>query len=58
MWETFAGLVALALGIWAWWAKNNDAKKKADEARRKEIHDAVHSGDVSRIHAIVDRMRK
>jgi uncharacterized protein HemX len=57
MWSAIAGIAALGLAIFAWWAKQNDSKTKERESRKQEIKDAVKSGDISRIHSIIDRLR-
>lgn len=51
-------LISLASTVLVWWIKaNND--DKAEKSRRKEdIKDAVFSGDVSRINAVIQRLRK
>jgi len=58
MWTAIATIAALLLSIWTWWMKNNDGKKKAKEANDKERKDDIASGDIGRIHARIDRLRK
>jgi hypothetical protein len=51
-------LLSLAGSVFIWWSKQ-DAEKKAENAqRKKDIHEAVFSGDVSRINAVIQRLRK
>lgn len=51
-------LLSLASSVFVWWVKNDQDKKKRLAERKQEIKDAVYSGDVSRIHAIIDGLRK
>lgn len=51
-------LISLIGSVFVWWVKQ-DAEDKAKKAeRKKEIKDAVFSGDVSRIHAVIDGLRR
>ena len=58
-WISIIGLT-LTFGILLinWFVKHNDRKLKEKDDRKKEIKDAVASGDVSRIHRIIDQLRK
>lgn len=51
-------LLSLASSVFVWWVKNDQDKKKRLAERKQEIKDAVYSGDVSRIHAVIDGLRK
>jgi uncharacterized Tic20 family protein len=51
-------LVSLFGSLFVWWVKQDADKKALNAERKKEIKDAVYSGDVARIHAVIDRMRK
>jgi hypothetical protein len=51
-------LLQLAGALLVWWIKADADKKKAQAERKQEIKDAVFSGDVSRINAVVQRLRK
>ena len=51
-------LLSLASSVFVWWIKNDTEKKKAVADRKQEIKDAVYSGDVARINAIVDQLRR
>lgn len=53
-----AGFLSLVLVIAkAIIGKEADRKKKEEQVD-KEIHDAIASGDIGRVHSIIDRMRK
>lgn len=46
----------MAIGL-TWYLTNNSASKAEKDARKKEIHEAIASNDIARIHACIDRMR-
>lgn len=50
-------IISLMGSIFVWWIKQDADKKALNAERKKEIKDAVYSGDVSRIHAIIDGLR-
>lgn len=50
-------LVSLFGSLFVWWVKQDADKKALDAERKKEIKDAVYSGDISRIHRIIDGLR-
>lgn len=52
------GILSLVGSIFAWWMKNDAEKKKRVAERKQEIKDAVTSGDVSRLHSIIDGLRR
>jgi hypothetical protein len=51
-------LLGLFMTVLSWWMKNDSAKKEEKDATKKEIHEAIASGDVGRINAIVQRLRR
>lgn len=56
---TVIGLILyLLVGIFQWWTKRNDAKQKAKDDLKKEIDDSIKSGDVSRINATIQQLRR
>lgn len=56
---TVIGLILyLLVGIFQWWTKRNDAKQKAKDDLKKQIDDSVKSGDVSRINATIQQLRR
>jgi hypothetical protein len=50
-------LLSLFATVFTWWIKNQSTKKEEKDATKKEIHEAIASKDVSRIHAVIDRLR-
>ena len=50
-------LLSLAGSVFVWWVKNDSDKKKRVAERKQEIKDAVYSGDVSRINALIQQLR-
>ena len=56
--KVILALLSLASSVFIWWIKNDTEKKKAVADRKEEIKDAVYSGDVARINAIVDGLRR
>jgi len=50
--------VQLALEVFKWWVGSRSDASKHKEAMRKEISDAVNSGDVSSINALIVRLRQ
>lgn len=56
--QLLVGIIALALLWTTWWFKRQDAIKKERSDAKKAISDAIASGDISRIHAIIDGLRK
>lgn len=56
--KLFISILSLAGSVFIWWVKNDAEKKKRLAERKKEIHEAVYSGDVSRINSIVQQLRK
>ena len=55
--KVLLAILGLASAVFAWWVKADSEKKKKIQDRKQEIKDAVESGDVSRIHRIIDRLR-
>jgi flagellar basal body-associated protein FliL len=55
--KLFLAMLSLATSIFVWWMKNDSEKKKKVSDERKEIKDAVNSGDVARINAVIQRLR-
>lgn len=55
--KVILALLSLASSVFVWLVKNDSEKKKKIAERKKEIKDAVYSGDVARIHAIIDGLR-
>ena len=51
-------LLSLAGSVFVWWAKNDSEKKKKVAERKQEIKDAVYSGDIARLHSVIDKLRK
>jgi hypothetical protein len=51
-------LISLLGSIFVWWIKQDEEKKKRVSERKQEIKDAVYSGDVGRLHAVIDSLRK
>lgn len=54
MWQAIAGLFAFLLAVLAWLKD----RQRESVRRKQEIKDNVESGDVSRIHATIDRLRR
>jgi uncharacterized Tic20 family protein len=50
-------LISLIGPIIAWMIKNDAESKQEKKERKQEIKDAIASGDISRIHAVIDRLR-
>lgn len=50
-------LITLGILFFSWWTNKDAAKQKERDATEKEISDAVASGDISRINAIIQRLR-
>lgn len=50
-------LLSLATSIFVWFVKNDSEKKKKVADERKEIKEAVYSGDIARINAIINKLR-
>lgn len=58
-WCSVIGLaLVLSIMVLKWWFAKNDKREKEKADAKKEISDAVASGDVARIHRIIDRMRR
>ncbi len=53
-----AGFISLVLVIAKAFIGKQAEKKKKEDACDKEIHEAIASGDIGRIHAIIDKLRK
>lgn len=53
-----AGFISLVLVIAKAIIGKEAARKKKEEQVDKEIQDAITSGDIGRIHGIIDRMRQ
>lgn len=51
-------LITLLGTVISWWIRASDESKKEKKERKQEIKDAVFSGDVSRINAVIMRLRK
>lgn len=58
LWQAIGGLVSLAAAIFAWYIKRTDDKGKKDASDKQEIKDVVNSGDDSRLHSLIDRLRR
>lgn len=56
--ELILAALGLAATIFTWWVSNDAAKKAKNDSEKKEINDAVESGNIGWIHSIIDRMRK
>ena len=56
--KTLLALIGLIGPIIAWLIRNADKQDEEKKAVKKEIHDAVYSGDPSRISAVIMRLRK
>jgi hypothetical protein len=56
--KVILALLSLAGSVFVWWAKNDTEKKKRVAERKQEIKDAVTSADVSRLHSIIDGLRR
>jgi hypothetical protein len=56
--KVILALLSLAGSVFVWWVKNDSEKKRRVSERKKEIEDAVYSGDVSRLHSIIDGLRR
>ena len=56
--KVILALLSLASSVFVWWMKNDSEKKKRVAERKQEIKDAVTSGDVSRLHNIIDGLRR
>lgn len=50
-------MLGLMSSMFVWWVKNDSEKKKKVAERKKEIKDAVYSGDVSRLNSIIQQLR-
>lgn len=55
--KVILALLSLAGSVFVWWVKNDSDNKKKVAERKQEIKDAVYSGDVSRLHNIIDQLR-
>ena len=51
-------LIGLIGPIISWMIRNNDESKEAKKERKQEIKDAVFSGNVSSINAVINKLRK
>lgn len=51
-------LISLFGSVFLWWVKQDAASKEEKAQTKKDIHEAVMSGDVSRINAIIQRLRR
>ena len=51
-------LLTLIIKAMQWFSQMSDKKQKERDAIKKDISDAVYSGDVSRINAIVQQLRR
>ena len=51
-------ILQLLATVLTWWIKNNSSEKEKHDATKKEIHEAIASGDVGRVHAVIDRLRR
>lgn len=51
-------LLTLIIKAMQWFFQMSDKKQKERDAIKKDISDAVYSGDVSRINAIVQQLRR
>lgn len=51
-------LISLIGPVLSWLIQKNQKSEQERKDRKQEIKDAVFSGDVSRINAIVQRLRK
>jgi hypothetical protein len=51
-------ILQLIATVFTWWIKNNSSEKEKHDATKKEIHEAIASGDVARVHRIIDKLRK
>lgn len=49
--------LTLAIGVFQWLRSAFDTKEQARKNAQKEIEDAIASGDISRINAIIQRLR-
>lgn len=58
MWAAVAAVAGVVLLVIQLWAKANDTKAKEKADAKKETKDAVDSGDVSRINAVIQRLRR
>lgn len=58
-WLTVIGLILITtIKMMDWWTKKNDVAQKAKDDLKKQIDDAVASGDVSRLNDIINRLRR
>lgn len=58
-WLSVIGLsLTLFISVLSWFFKHNDRRQKEKDNARKEISEAIASGDVSRIHAVIDQLRR
>lgn len=51
-------VLGLAGTIFTLWLKRNDQITKEREDAKKEISDAIASGDISRINGIINKLRR
>ncbi len=50
------GIIQLTLAVWVAWAKADGEKKENVKELKKEADDAVESGDIPRLHRIIERI--
>lgn len=48
----------LFIMIFKWWIEKSDNKQKRKDIEKQEIKDIIRSGDNSRIHGLIDRLRR
>lgn len=50
------GIIQLTIAVWVAWAKADGEKKEKVKELKKEADDAVESGDIPRLHRIIERI--
>ncbi len=56
--SVIGSFLALAILVFKWWTDDSKKKDEKFNADKQAIKDAVDSGDNSRIHAIIDQLRR
>jgi flagellar basal body-associated protein FliL len=56
--KVLLAVLGLAASFFAYWVSDSSEKKKKKDEQKKGISDAVSSCDMSRINAVIQRLRK
>lgn len=57
MWEGISGLITLAVMVLKLWIDNKNAQEANLNAQKKEISDAISSGNISSINSVIQQLR-